>query len=58
VKEYRQKYANPIFEASVNPYVEDVIEPKDTRRMLIRALKLLRSKKVSRQPKRHGNIPL
>jgi len=58
VKEYREKYANPIFEASLNPYVEDVIEPKDTRRLLIRTLKLLRGKKVSRQPKRHGSIPL
>jgi len=58
VKEYRQKYANPVFEASLNPYVEDVIEPEDTRRILIRVLKLLRGKKVSRQPKRHGNIPL
>ena len=58
VKEYREKYADPLFEAAVNPYVDDVIEPRDTRRILIRALKLLRNKKVSRQVKRHGNIPL
>ena len=58
VKEYREKYANPLFEASINPYLDDVIEPKDTRRVLIRTLQLLRNKKVSRCPKRHGNIPL
>lgn len=57
-KEYREKYANPLFEASINPNVDDIIEPKETRPVLIRALQLLRNKKVSRQPKRHGNIPL
>ena len=58
VKEYRDKYANPLFEASVNPYLDDVIEPKETRRLLIRTLQALQNKKVIRQPKRHGNIPL
>jgi len=57
-KEYRDKYANPLFEASINPNVDDIIEPKETRPVLIRALRVLRNKKVSRQPKRHGNIPL
>jgi len=58
VKEYRERYANPLFEVSTNPYLEDVIEPKETRRLLIKTLQLLRSKQVIRQPKRHGNIPL
>lgn len=58
VKEYRDKYANPLFEASINPYIEDVIDPRETRRILVRALKLLRGKRVFRYPKRHGNIPL
>lgn len=58
VREYREKYANPFFEASNNPFIDDVIEPKETRRTIIKALRLLRNKKVERQPKRHGNIPL
>ncbi len=58
VKEYREKYANPLFEVSNNPFLEDVIEPKETRRVLIKTLQSLRNKKVIRQPKRHGNIPL
>jgi acetyl-CoA carboxylase carboxyltransferase component len=58
VKEYQEQYANPFFEASNNPYIDDVINPKETRKVLIRALQLLRNKKVFRQPKRHGNIPL
>ena len=58
VREYREKYANPFFEASRNIFIDDIIEPEETRRTLIRALQLLRSKKLTRYPKRHGNIPL
>ena len=58
VEEYREHYANPLFEASVSPFVDDIIEPRETRRTLITALQFLRSKKVAREPKRHGNIPL
>ncbi len=58
VKEYREKHANPIFHASRNPYMEDVIEPEETRGILIKTLQALRNKKVRRQPKKHGNIPL
>ncbi len=58
LKEFHEKYANPIYEASGNIYLEDVIEPRETRRVLIRSLRLLKSKKVVRQPKRHGNIPM
>lgn len=58
VKEYREKYSNCISEASINLFMEDVIEPKETRRMLIKTFRSLRNKKVRRQPKRHGNIPL
>ena len=58
VREYRDKYTNPLFEVSNNLFINDVIEPKETRRVLIRALQLLRNKKVRRYPKRHGNIPL
>ena len=58
VTEYREKYADPFAEISENPYVDDIIAPAETRECLFRSLQLLKSKKVPRQPKRHGNIPL
>lgn len=58
IKEYIDRYANPFYEASLRPYIKDVLEPRETRRRVIKSLELLRGKKVSRQPKRHGNIPL
>ena len=54
----RAESADPLITASERPHVHDVIEPGETRRCLITALKFLKNKKVSRQPKRHGNIPL
>ena len=57
VEEFRQKFANP-FIAAERGYIDDVIEPAETRMRLIRALKMLDSK-VDRNPKKkHGNIPL
>jgi acetyl-CoA carboxylase carboxyltransferase component len=58
VEEYREKYANPFREISENPYVDDIIIPTETRECLYRSLQLLKNKKIYRQPKRHGNIPL
>ena len=60
VKEYDNKFANPFFEASMRTHIKDIIEPRETRQRLIRSLEFLRgkSKRVTRQPKRHGNIPL
>jgi len=58
VKEYRKKYANPFAEISENPYIDDIIAPAETRERLFRSLQLLKNKKMRRQPKRHGNIPL
>lgn len=58
VKEYREKYANPFAEISENPYVNDIIAPTETRERLFRSLQFLKNKKLHRQPKRHGNIPL
>lgn len=59
LKEYEDRYANPLREASGHPFVTDVIEPKDTRRVLIRALRFLSTKKrPPRYPKRHGNHPM
>ena len=56
-EEYREKFANP-FIAAGRGYVDDVIEPKTTRTRLIRAFEMLRTKKDSNPPKKHGNIPL
>ena len=58
IAEYRNQYADPLSVASKSTHIEDVIEPGDTRRCLIRTLQLLRKKKAVRHPKRHGNIPL
>jgi propionyl-CoA carboxylase beta chain len=57
VAEYKAKFANP-YAAAARGYVDDVIEPRRTRPMLIQALELLRSKRDTNPPKKHGNIPL
>jgi propionyl-CoA carboxylase beta chain len=57
VEEYRQRFANP-FTAAERGYVDDVIQPEDTRPALIKALAVTRSKRDSLPPKKHGNIPL
>jgi acetyl-CoA carboxylase carboxyltransferase component len=58
IKEYRELYGDTLALASQVTYVQDVIEPGETRRCLIRSLQLIQSKKVETTPKRHGNIPL
>ena len=55
--EYREKFANPYVAAS-RGFVDDVIDPRDTRPRLINALDMLRDKRDSNPPKKHGNIPL
>src|SRR5690606_35558809 len=57
VAEYRAKFANP-YVAAGRGYVDDVIEPSDTRPRLISALEMLRDKRDTNPPKKHGNIPL
>jgi acetyl-CoA carboxylase carboxyltransferase component len=56
-QEYKEKFANP-YEAAKYGYIDDVIEPRNTRFRVIRALKTLATKKVVNPPKKHGNIPL
>lgn len=57
VNEYREKFANP-YVAAARGYIDEVIEPRETRYKLIRALEFLKNK-VDRNPKKkHGNIPL
>ncbi len=57
VEEYREKFANPYIAAQMG-YLDDVIEPSDTRPRVANAFALLRSKRESRPAKKHGNIPL
>jgi acetyl-CoA carboxylase carboxyltransferase component len=58
IKEYRELYGDTLALASQATYVQDIIEPRETRRCLTRSLKLIQSKKIAITPKRHGNIPL
>ncbi|NMC15715.1 MAG: acyl-CoA carboxylase subunit beta [Chloroflexi bacterium] len=55
--EYRQKYLNP-YAAARAGYVDEVIEPAQTRQKLIEALALLANKVESAAPRKHGNMPL
>ncbi len=57
IREYRERFANP-YVAAERGYVDDVIEPRRTRPVLIDALETARSKRERRPPRKHGNIPL
>jgi len=57
VADYQEKFANPYIAAS-HGYLDAVIDPRETRPKLIRALEMLRNKRTSGPPKKHGNIPL
>jgi len=57
VTEYQEKFANPYVTAA-RGYIDDVIDPRETRPRLIKALEMLRNKRDSSPPKKHGNIPL
>ena len=57
VHEYREKFANPYIAARMG-YLDDIIEPPDTRARVANAFAMLRSKRETRPPKKHGNIPL
>jgi acetyl-CoA carboxylase carboxyltransferase component len=57
VAEYRQKFANPYIAAS-RGYIDDVIEPRETRPRLINALEMLSNKRDVNPAKKHGCIPL
>jgi len=56
VEEYTERYANPYI-AAERGYVDDVIDPADTRRVLVRSLELLRSKREDLPKRKHGNMP-
>jgi len=57
IADYRARFANPYIAAS-RGFVDDVIDPKDTRIKVIRALEMLANKSDTNPPKKHGNIPL
>ncbi|MBN1955334.1 MAG: acyl-CoA carboxylase subunit beta [Anaerolineae bacterium] len=56
-QEYREQFANPYI-AAARGYIDDVIEPQETRPRIIEALVMLQNKRDSNPPKKHGNIPL
>ncbi|GAB4326578.1 MAG: methylmalonyl-CoA decarboxylase subunit alpha [Dehalococcoidia bacterium] len=57
VEEYRQRFANPYIPAG-RGFIDDVIDPRQTRLKVIRALEMLQNKADRNPPKKHGNIPL
>jgi propionyl-CoA carboxylase beta chain len=57
IADYKEKFANPYVAASLG-YIDDVIDPRETRFKIIRSLEILRNKSDSNPPKKHGNIPL
>ena len=56
-KEYREKFANPFLAAEMG-YIDEVIEPRFTRRRIVQALHMLENKVETNPAKKHGNIPL
>jgi len=57
IQEYSQKFASP-FVAAQRGYIDDIIEPDQTRPRIIAALEMLESKRETRPAKKHGNIPV
>ena len=57
IEQYREQFANPYL-AAERGYVDDIIEPKQTRSVLIAALEMARGKRVPVPDRKHGNIPL
>ena len=56
-KSYQEEFANPYVGASLG-YIDDIIEPHQTRPRLINALEMLRNKRDGNPQKKHGNMPL
>jgi propionyl-CoA carboxylase beta chain len=57
IEEFKDRFANP-FVAAERGFVDDVIEPRETRPRVIRALRMLATKVDTMPRKKHGNIPL
>lgn len=57
IKEYENKFANPSCAAELG-YIDDIIQPFETRKAIVKALECCRNKSVSNPPKKHGNMPV
>ncbi len=57
VEEYTERYVHP-YDAAERGYIDDVIDPADTRSVLIKSLEMLRSKREELPKRKHGNVPL
>jgi propionyl-CoA carboxylase beta chain len=57
VDEYRSKFANP-YQAAAAGFVDAVIYPRETRKRIISALDVLKTKRDHNPPRKHGNLPL
>jgi propionyl-CoA carboxylase beta chain len=57
IAQYQEKFANP-YVAAERGFIDDVIEPAETRPRLIRALRMLSTKRETIPARKHGNIPL
>jgi len=57
IEEYREEFANP-YTAADRGFVDDVLEPADTRPRLVGDLQMLRSKRTTNPDRKHGNMPL
>jgi propionyl-CoA carboxylase beta chain len=55
--QYEDRFNNP-YVAAERGYIDDVIEARETRPRLVRALAMLRNKREAMPPRKHGNIPL
>ncbi|MGQ9832756.1 MAG: carboxyl transferase domain-containing protein, partial [Candidatus Villigracilaceae bacterium] len=55
--EYREKFNNPYYAASAG-YIDDIIEPRETRAKIVAALGALRDKYAPAPPRKHGTIPV
>jgi acetyl-CoA carboxylase carboxyltransferase component len=57
IREYREKFSTP-YAAAERGFIDDVIEPSETRPRLIKALRMLSTKREAIPARKHGNIPL
>jgi acetyl-CoA/propionyl-CoA carboxylase carboxyl transferase subunit len=57
ISDYEQQFSNP-YVAAERGLIDEVIEPRETRQRLIQSLEMLRTKRTTLPPKKHGNIPL
>jgi propionyl-CoA carboxylase beta chain len=57
IESYEEQFNNPMVAAEMG-YIDDVIDPRETRSYLIKALQMIGTKRPERPPRKHGNIPL